>query len=118
MLLVWVFALASSWANACLLQDRVATHGPVAQQHGVHDDAADHGSDGARQLCLSVCEDEQGTLPKVVTPPMPDLGPPALVPGEPWAFCAAQAQFPNGCPLAAALPPEAAVAIRFLRLTI
>lgn len=133
MLVVWCFALASSWANACLLQDRASLHEAVhhdtarllapqagespvpAHAHGApgHDDA-----DGPRAICQSVCDDEQATLPKVVAPAMPDLGPPGLVPAEPWSFCAAEAQFPGGCPQAAAPPPEAPVVIRFLRLTI
>lgn len=130
MLVVWLFALVSSWANACLIQEPVhgAAHAAsadralVAQAAGGHtrghEEPADHDSDGARQLCQSVCDDEQTTLPKVVAPSVLDLGPPGLVPTEAWSFCAAQAQFPSGCPLAAAPPPEASVAIRFLRLTI
>lgn len=134
MLVAWLFALASSWANACLVQDRapargvvhgnaglvLATHTALGHAHEQpgHEEPADHDSDGARQLCQSVCDDEQTTLPKVVAPSVLDLGPPGLVPTESWSFCAAQAQFPSGCPLAAAPPPEASVAIRFLRLTI
>lgn len=134
MLVAWLFALVSSWANACLVQDREAPHRvglagteqPLVAQavighahaHSGHEEPADHDSDGARQLCKAVCDDEQTTLPKVVSPSVLDLGPPALVPTEAWSFCAAQAQFPSGCPLAAAPPPEAPVAIRFLRLTI
>lgn len=130
MLVVWLFALVSSWANACLVQDRALVHGiahagaeqalvaQAAGRHAGHEEPADHDSDGARRLCKSVCDDEQTTLPKVVTPSVLDLGPPALVPTEAWSFCAAQAQFPSGCPLAAAPPPEAPVAIRFLRLMI
>lgn len=131
MLVAWLFALVSSWANACLIQDRAPVHGAAhadadqalvvqaagGHNHG-HEEPADHDSDGARQLCQSVCDDEQTTLPKVVAPSVLDLGPPGLVPTEAWSFCAAQAQFPSGCPLAAAPPPVASVAIRFLRLTI
>ena len=130
MLVAWLFALVSSWANACLIQEPVhgAAHAAsadralVAQAAGGHtrghEEPADHDSDGARQLCQSVCDDEQTTLPKVVAPSVLDLGPPGLVPTEAWSFCAAQAQFPSGCPLAAAPPPVASVALRFLRLTI
>ena len=134
MVVVWCFALASSWANACLLQDRASLHEhehqgtvrliaapageapvPAADAHGVP--GHDH-PDGPRALCQSVCDDEQATVPKVVTPAMPDLGPSGVVPAEPWSFCAAEAQFPSAWTQATAPPPEAPVAIRFLRLTI
>lgn len=134
MLAVWLFALGSSWVNACVLESRSGLHHDVHRGAALevvpHSDAgalaatavdeglADHDGHGPRELCQSVCDDEQTTLPKVVAPSVPDLGPPGLVPTEPWSFCAAQAQFPRGCPLAAAPPPEAPVAIRFLRLTI
>lgn len=133
MLGVWLLALASGWANACVLQDRVVAHAdghlgaalveaanPEGATSGAlvaHDEPADH-DDGARALCQSVCDDAQSTLPRAVAPSVPDLRPPALVPTDPWACCAAQAQFPSGCPLAAAPPPQAPVAIRYLRLTI
>lgn len=132
MLAVWLFALASSWVNACVLESRSGLHhdGHLGSALEVlHADAgvpvaaadeglADHDGHGPRALCQSVCDDEQTTLPKVVAPAVPDLGPPGIVPTEPWSFCAAQAQFSSGCPKAAAPPPEAPVAIRFLRLTI
>lgn len=134
MLALWLFALVSGWANACVLQEAAATRGmarAVAKYavlaHGAGDPAAGlagheapggHDADGARAVCQSVCDDEQSTLPKVSTPSIPDLGAAPLVPAEAWSFCAAEAQFPSGCPLAAAPPPEPPVAIRFLRLTI
>lgn len=133
MLLAWLFALVSSWANACLVQDRtpargsahasneraVVAHAAGGHSHGHHGHEAplDHDSSAARQLCQSLCDDGQTMPPKVVSPSVLDLGPPGLVPTEAWSFCAAQAQFPSGCRLAAAPPPVASVAIRFLRLT-
>lgn len=127
MLVVWVFALVSGFANACLLQDpaavRHAAHevledAALPHGHAGHEHPADPDGDGARQLCQSVCDDEQTTLTKVTTPSVPDLGPALLSPIEPWSFCAVEAQFPRGCPPGAAPPPERPVAIRFLRLTI
>ena len=77
-LLVWLFALASSVANACLLETRephptavisllpATSHAPaalVAQKGadaGPHDD-----SDGSKESCLKVCDDGTHTLPKV-----------------------------------------------------
>jgi len=136
MLVVWCFALVSSWAHACLLQSRASLHDHERAYQGAarlflaavgeaSDPGADtddvHGHDdagGARALCQSVCDDEQATVPKLAPPAMTDLGPPGFVPTEPWSFCAAEAQFPSGWIQAAAPPPEAPVAIRFLRLTI
>lgn len=128
MLGVWLFALVSGWANACLVQQAVPGHGagPVPGLHGVgvampgpidHDEPA-HEDEAAHRLCQSVCDDEQSALPKVGALALPDLGTAPPVPVEAWSFCAAQAQYPSGCPLAAAPPPESAVAIRFLRLTL
>ena len=76
-LLVWLFALASSVANACFLE----THEPhsraakksaatisqspaellaqIGTDAGHHDD-----SDGTKESCLKVCDDGTHTLPK------------------------------------------------------
>ena len=76
-LLVWVFALASSVANACFLETdqphsratkkSVATtveapaglHTRLGTDAGHHDD-----SDSAKESCLKVCDDGSYTLPK------------------------------------------------------
>lgn len=134
MLVVWLFALASGWANACVLQvaaaapgtarDGVAhgfvalgTHGSAQGAVG-HDESDGHDADGARLLCQSVCDEEQSTLPKVATPSLPDVAAAPVVPIAAWSCGAVQAPLPGGRPPAASPPPEPAVAIRFLRLTI
>ena len=76
-LLVWLFALASSVANACLLEkhephstvtsDALATtsHAPaeflsrMGIEAGHHDD-----SDASKESCLKACDDGTRTLPK------------------------------------------------------
>ena len=76
-LLVWVFALASSVANACFLETdqphsratkkSAATtveapaglHTRLGTDAGHHDD-----SDGTKESCLKVCDDGTHTLPK------------------------------------------------------
>ncbi len=76
-LLVWLFALASSVANACFLETDQpharaaektaattvqASAGPHAQSGT---DAGHHdGSDGTKESCLKVCDDGTHTLPK------------------------------------------------------
>lgn len=76
-LLVWLFALGSSVANACLLEahepysgaaENSATttrHAPVELLAPMGTNAADHdGSDGTKESCLKVCEDRTHALPK------------------------------------------------------
>ena len=92
-LLVWLFALASSVANACLLE----TYGPqlrAAKQSAVAanqaparllaqlgTDAGHHeDSDGAKQSCLKVCDDGTHTLAKAQpSADYNDPGPASLV---------------------------------------
>ncbi len=92
MLLVWVFALASGVANACLLETpghhsravngaaATAIQAPtewVAHLHATadHDDAR-----SIRQSCLKACDDGTQGLPKAYSGvDHADPGPPALV---------------------------------------
>lgn len=77
LLLVWLFALASSFANACLLETHephattaeisLVASGPAAAEllakasvdPGHHDEA-----DGTKASCLKACDDGTRTLPK------------------------------------------------------
>jgi hypothetical protein len=75
-LLVWLFALASSVANACFLETdqpharaakksaATTAQAPAALLAPTAD--ADHhdGSDGTKESCLKVCDDGTHTLPK------------------------------------------------------
>ncbi len=76
-LLVWLFALASSVANACFLetdqppsraaQKSAATtlQAPAGSPAHAGADAGHHdGSDGTKESCLKVCDDGTHTLPK------------------------------------------------------
>lgn len=76
-LLVWLFALASSVANACFLEtdephSRAATNSLAATSQGPAEllaqlgtDAGHHDdSDGSKESCLKVCDDGTRTLPK------------------------------------------------------
>lgn len=95
MLLVWMFALVSGVANACLLEDPGT---PVHQAIGVHtaqdggehvslvghahpEAAADQDDDShtSRQPCLKVCDDSSRSLPKQHTSGQIDPGPPVVV---------------------------------------
>ena len=76
-LLVWLFALASSVANACLLESD-QPHSRAAKKSaattiqapaGLHaqfgtDEVHHGGSDGTKESCLKVCDDGTHTLPK------------------------------------------------------
>ena len=92
-LLVWLFALASSVVNACFLEtdqphNRAATksaattilvpagtHAQLSSDAGHHDD-----SGGTKESCLKVCDDGTHTLPKAQSGvDHTDPGPAALV---------------------------------------
>jgi hypothetical protein len=132
MLFVWLFAVFSSWANACLLQAAAAPviahghqgeRGASAGHANAHEAAAGgaaHGSDPAQEVCASFCETEQG----LVASPQPPKGegaaeaalfPPTALASWP-AFVAGRVD-PRWRPLAAPPPAGPRVAIAFLRLT-
>lgn len=92
-LLVWLFALASSVANACFLesyepesraaknseastsQAPAVLHAQMGTDPGHHDD-----SDGTKESCLKVCDDGTHTVPKAYSGADPnDPGPAPLV---------------------------------------
>jgi hypothetical protein len=130
-LAVWLFALSSGWANACLLQDRsthihrqsdstsVAARTPVVSAGHVgavseHDGA----SDAAKGACLKVCDDGTQTLVKwQANFDLPDAG---MTP--PVAFIwTAHAVAPPVEGLARATPPPipgVPVRTRFSRLAL
>ena len=77
-LLVWLFALASSVANACFLQtheppSRAAKASAPPTGHAAAEVLAQFGSnaghhddsDSSKESCLKVCDDGMHTLPKV-----------------------------------------------------
>jgi hypothetical protein len=126
MLVVWLFALVAGWANACLLQSRsqlppiahehpaitAATTGPSVDHHGNAGEAA------GKSACLHLCDDNQCTIPKYDTPAAADLVAAPMLASTLWSFSVVDTPLPRAQSLAAALPPERPVAIRFLRLTI
>lgn len=130
MLLVWLFAVVASWANACILQpessrDHHARSGVVAARATGHEAAADasgsHEPDPAQQACASFCDTEQSLVTKAQTA----KGEGASEPSAPvaqvvasWpAVVLARAEL-RWRPLAAPPPPGPPVVIAFLRLTI
>ena len=92
-LLVWLFALASSLANACLLEphephptvtgDALATtnhgRGEFLSKMG-HEAGHHHDSDPSKESCLKACDDGTRTLPKAHSGvDVTDRGPALLV---------------------------------------
>ncbi len=79
-LIVWLFALTSAWANACLLQERgTHWHGPsgeatlaveaprVSPGHvGVDSDHAENAGPG-KGACLKVCDDNSRPITKLAS---------------------------------------------------
>lgn len=130
MLFVWLFAVAVSWANACILKpesssDHHARGGFVAP-HGSSDEAAagangTHEPDSALQACASFCETEQNIVTKAQSAKTDGAAElPALVAQvfACWpAFTPGRAEV-RWRPLVAPPPPGPPVAIAFLRLTI
>ena len=128
LLFVWLLALATGIANACLLQVDHARHGHLAQAEAQTGPAAAHASAGqdaihehatspASQACLNFCAAEQTGLTKTggeVSAP-PALGP-AAVHAVGAALCALDGPRPRPALADPAQAPP--VAIRFLRLTI
>ena len=130
MLFVWLFAVAASWANACILQPEGSGEHHLRSGLSVpdgpgsdHDAGAggSHESDPALQACVSFCDTGQSIVAKA----QPAKGDSADCPSAvivqavtAWpAFEPGQAQV-RWRPLAAAPPPGPPVAIAFLRLTI
>lgn len=132
-LFIWLFALVSGWANACLLQDSAAGRaghaahtesvalvesGATPHPEGDHHGGDDDGKGVARAACQDVCDNEQSTIPSYKLPAAPDLGSPPLLQAAPWSSVVAPATARCVHPHGAAPPCEPPVAIRFLRLTI
>jgi hypothetical protein len=133
-LFVWLFALVSGWANACLLQGRTADRsggveaveslaiagegGGTHARDGSHDDGDHDASGAARAACQNVCDDEQSTIPSYKLPAAPDLGSAPLLPAAPWSAVVAPTTVPCAHPPGTSPPCDPPVAIRFLRLTI
>lgn len=130
MLFVWLFAVAASWANACILQpesssDHHARRGFVVP-HGSSDEAVagangTHKPDSALQACSSFCETEQSIVTKAQSAKADGTAElPALVAQvfACWpAFTPGRAEV-RWRPLAAPPPPGPPVVIAFLRLTV
>ena len=131
MLLVWLFALGSGWANACLLQER-ETH-----LHGSSEDAsltvqASHVSPGhvgvdsdhaenaglAKNACLKVCGDDAQTIVKLASGV--DLANVAMAPPTvlTWADPLAAAEQANAWIELSAPSPSVPLRTRFSRLAL
>lgn len=134
MLFVWLFAVFTSWANACLVQPSAAT--PDLRAHherfetGTDHDPAHHAAAGAgttqapdpaQEACASFCAAEQGIVAKA-QPWQADSGVQpcvlAMAGFDGWPALTHGRADPRWRPLAAPPPPGPPVAIAFLRLTL
>lgn len=125
MLFVWLLALATGVANACLVQPEHARHGHPAHAEAqagtakAHAANHEHEASPAGLACQNFCAAEQTGLPKSGGELLTPLSLLALAPGPAaWAAAppsAAGTQRPGRAHPAVLQPP---VAIRFLRLTI
>ena len=114
-LLVWLFALASGVANACLLE-APGTHSHEPQASVLdHDDDATH---AARESCLKVCSDgAQSPTTQDPRPLQADLGP-ALLVAVLWNPALPVAAAPR--PISPDPPPATGppIRVRFARLAL
>lgn len=132
-LLVWVFALVSGVANACLLEVRETHDHPVASGNSEaavatkvsaghagavagHDDGDD--GDSSRAPCLKACEDIAKSLPKQdLTAAQADPGPAPLV-SILWAATTPVVLTPRRLDGLQPLAPERPIRFRYSRLAL
>lgn len=130
MLFVWLFAVAASWANACILQpespgDHHGRSGFVAPHGSSHEAAADapgtHDPGPAAQACASFCETEQNIVAKAQSSKADGAAEQSALVAQVvacWpAFVPGRAEV-RSHRLAAPPPSGPPVVIAFLRLTI
>lgn len=132
MLFVWLFAVAASWAHACILQpepssEHQARGGLASPNSSSHDAASDahgeHDPDLALQACASFCDTEQNIVTKAQSAKADSaleqsaLAVPVFACSRP-AFTDGPAEVHWRSLAAAAPPPGKPAAIAFLRLTI
>lgn len=131
-LLVWLFALASGMANACLLEVR-QTHSHVAAtasfdtaqisvilpgHAGAVADKTGVGESHLKGPCLKVCDDGSRSFPnKVLTVVHTDLGPAPLVMVL-WSSTAPDILAPDQVSDEQLATPELPIRIRFSRLAL
>lgn len=107
MLLLWLFALASGVANACMLE-QPASHAPSA--------AAAH-AEPSKVPCLKACDDGSQALLKQSQPAAPcDPGAAPLV-AILWVAASPEARLVRGLADPPSPPPPAPVRILYSRLT-
>lgn len=127
---IWLFSLAVSTANACILSaGRAATSlaahvaaSPALPAHGAtaaHDIGQEPGACPA--ACKSFCDSERSTVAKTKNAEAPDLShaAPWLGAARGWRpYATARADEQAAWRLAAAPPRQLAPAIQYLRLTL
>lgn len=139
MLLVWLFALGSAWANACLLQDSrvhlhesthgsthgsndgepVVAHAPLVSPAHLGADAVHPENAGAAKgACLKVCGDGAQTIVKLTS--SVDLADAAMAPpvALPWTARHDAAPHGNDWLELPAPSPGLPLRIRYSRLTL
>lgn len=127
MIFVWMFALMTSLANACVLSGgaHAASFGHL-HAAGHHSDAGitgagsdhDHDSGPAKAACKGFCDLEQGTSLKSHVPAGLEAGAAPLLHSGLWSTPSPRAIPRVSLAAYRELPPGPPVAIRFPRLTI
>jgi hypothetical protein len=131
MAFIWLFSLAVSVANACVVPalpdhaagspsqqwaPQVAGQAPASGVAAVHDSQE---RDSCAQACKSFCDSERTTVAKTKSPSIPDLSDTASSVGDArGSQMAAAAHAAATWQLAAAPPRKLTLAIQYLRLTL
>jgi hypothetical protein len=127
MVLVWIFGLMVSLANACVLDGggvRVSAHGldpGVAAASAGHERAggtSDRGPSPAKAACLDFCDQAQSTVLKAQASNFPDAAALPMLFVDSWPAPPTRAAAAVTFAVVTDPPPDRAVAIRFLRLTL
>jgi len=120
---VWLFAVAQSVANACLVQlghgasgpghaQRVALDTALTHVHTAAHDAGHHEPATDAALCLKTCDGARSAAWHSNPPWLPELGPALAI--KPWAAVPHRAALD---PVDAVAPPgDPPLSIRFLKL--
>ncbi len=127
MVFVWMFALMTSFANACILgggapaksfgHPHIAAGGSDVGIVGVGSHH-DHEHGATKAACKSFCDREQGTILKSDASLGPDIDSAPLPQADPWPAPSTRAATSVSIAACREPPPGPPVTIRFPRLTI
>ena len=115
MLLAWLFAIGTAWAQACVAQPARLADAALHHDVSAAIDGDDHAADGAQQACLSFCDTARGGVAKTALHDLAQALPPSVASAALAPLWPGERRWHG---VAAPPAPRVPVAIAFLRLTI